>query len=123
MHFAYEGFEQNGNNPSFLFRGIEEYSPVSAFSIEIDLRLLFQNRVLIQEGPMFCCQLLSAAALAGSKSLDRLRNYRVVREDFRPLLMERERQAAEKTMKKHHTSVKTPLSTSNLRLVTALGRR
>lgn len=123
MHFAYEGFEQSGNNRCFLFRGIEEYSPVSAFSIEIDLGLLFQNRVLIQDGPLFCSQLLNTAALAGSKSLDRLRNYRVVREDFRPLLLERERQAAEKAMKKHHMSVKTPLSTSNLRLVTALGKR
>jgi hypothetical protein len=123
MHFAYEGFEQNGNNRCFLFRGIDEYSPVSAFSIEIDLQLLFQNRVLIQDGPMFCSQLLTTAALAGSKSLDRLRNYRVVGEDFRPLLMERERQATEKAMKKHHMSVKAPLSTSNLRLVTALGKR
>ena len=121
MHFAYEGFEQNGNNRCFLFRGIDEYSPVNAFSIEIDLRLLFQNRVLIQDGPMFCSQLLTTAAVAGPKFLDKLRNYRVVREDFRPLLMEREREAAEKAMKKHHT--KTPLSISNLGLVTAPGKR
>ncbi|HEX7360767.1 MAG TPA: hypothetical protein VF283_09775 [Bryobacteraceae bacterium] len=121
MHFAYEGFQQSGSKRCFLFRGIEEYSPISAFSIEIDLGLLLQNRLLIQDGPMFCVQLLTAAALGGSNALDKFRDYQVVSEDFRPLLIERERQTAEKARRKYHKPV-APLSKSNLRLVSALGK-
>lgn len=123
MHFAYDGFKQSGNNRCFLFRGIEKYTTVSAFSIGIDLRLLLRNRVLIQEGPMFCCRLLTEAALAGSTSLDKLHNYEVVGEDFRPLLMERERHAAEKALKKPHKPVQGRLSGSNFRLAMAAGKR
>jgi hypothetical protein len=106
MHFAYEGFEQNGNKRCFLFRGIEQYSQVSCFSIEVDLRLLHQNRVPIQDGPMFCSQLLTAAALGGPGVLDKYHAYRVEGEDFRPLLVERARQAAEKALKKAHKPIR-----------------
>lgn len=36
-----------------------------SFSIEVDLPLLLQNRVLVQEGPIFCLQLLTAASVGG----------------------------------------------------------
>jgi hypothetical protein len=124
MHFVYEGFLHDGNRRSFLFRGIEEHNSISAFSIEVDLRLLLQNRVLIQDGPMFCLQLLTTASLAGSNDLDRFHSYRVVGEDFRPLLVERERRAAEKALKKPpHRLVRKPSSTSNVRLGEPAGKR
>ena len=100
MHFAYEGFTHDGDRRCFRFRGIEELSPATIFSIEVDLRLLVQNRVLVQEGPMFCLQLLTTASVSGPNGLDRLHSYRVVGDDFRSLLVERERSAAEKALKK-----------------------
>lgn len=119
MHFAYEGFTQDGDRRCFMFRGIEERNPISIFSIEIDLRLLLQNRVPVQDGPMFCLQLLTVAAVGGPSCLNKLLSYRVVGEDLRPLLIERERRAAEKAVKKqlHRRPIK-PSSTSNLRLGT-----
>ena len=45
---------------------------------------------------MFCLEMLKAASVDGLKSLTRLQRYRLVEEDFRPLLLEREKVAAEK---------------------------
>lgn len=119
MRFAYEGFTQDGDTRRFLFRDIEAPQPTNIFSIEIALPLLAQNRVQVQDGPMFCLQLLTTASVDGSSCLSRLLSYRVVGEDFRPLLVERERRAAEKALKKqpHKRPIK-PSSTSNLRLGT-----
>jgi hypothetical protein len=117
MHFSYDGFTHHGNRRCFQFRGIEERNPVRAFSIEIDLPLFAQNRVPIQEGPMFCLQMLTAAMLAGPPSLDRLRSYRVVGDDFRPLLIEREKHAAEKALRlRARRFGRTPPYTSNVHL-------
>jgi hypothetical protein len=117
VHFAYDGFTQDGDRRCFLFRGIEEHDPVSTFSIEIDLHLLMQNRLSVQEGPMFCLKLLTTASLSGPNCLDGFHSYRVVGEDFRPLLIERERRAAEKALKKpSRKPFRKPQLTSNLHL-------
>ena len=100
MHFAYEGFTHNGARRSFLFRGVEELNPPCVFSIEIDLSLLALNRVSVQEGPMFCLQLLTTASLDGPSFLEKLHHYIVVGDDFRPLLVERERRAALKALQR-----------------------
>ena|ERR1700761_127547 len=122
MHFVYEGFTQNGDRRCFMFRGIEERNPTNIFSIEIDLQLLLQNRVPVQDGPMFCLQLLTSASVGGPGCLSRFLSYRVVGEDLRPLIIERERSAAEKALKKQfHKRPMKPSSTSNLRLGTAAG--
>jgi hypothetical protein len=119
MHFAYEGFTQDGDKRRFLFRGIEERNPTHIFSIEIDLRLLLQNHVPVQDGPMFCLRLLTSASVDGPSCLSRFLSYRVVGEDLRPLLIERERSAAEKALKRQpHKRPMKPSSTSNLRLGT-----
>jgi hypothetical protein len=119
MHFTYEGFTQDGDRRCFLFRGIAEHHPASVFSIEVDLPLFAQNRVPVQEGPMFCLRLLTTALLAGSDGLDRFHSYRVVGDDFRPLLVERERKAAEKALKAPaRKPFRKPAFRSNLRLGT-----
>jgi hypothetical protein len=100
MHFAYEGFTQDGNRRCFQFRGIDERDATNIFSIEVDLRLLAENRVPVQEGPMFCLHLLATASIGEPNCLNTFHSYRVVGEDFRPLLIERERRAAEKALKK-----------------------
>ncbi len=123
MQFAYDGFTQEGDRRCFLFRGIEERKPTLSFSIGIDLRLLLQNRVPVQEGPMFCLQLLTTASVGGPTCLDRFHSYTVVGEDFRPLLIERERRAAEKAIKKPaHKPFRKPSFTSNLRFGTPPGK-
>lgn len=99
MHFAYEGFTQEGDRRCFLFRGIEGRDSVD-FSIEIDLGLLAQNQVLVQEGPIFCLRLLTTALVGGPGCLERFHAYKVVGEDFRPLQIEREGRAAEKALRK-----------------------
>jgi hypothetical protein len=120
MHFVYEGFTHDGGTRRFMFRGIEERSPASLFSIQVALPLLAENRVSVQDGPAFCLQLLTAACLNGPSQLDSLHDYEVVREDFRPLLVERERRAAEKALKKApKRPFRKPAITSNLR---GLGR-
>jgi hypothetical protein len=117
MVFSYEGFTHDGNIRRFLFRGIEARDPVSAFSLEIDLPLLSQNGVLVQDGPVFCLRLLTAALLAGPAVLDTFRSYRVIGADFRPLLVEREKAAAEKALKaRARKPIRKPSQASNLRL-------
>jgi hypothetical protein len=119
MQFAYDGFTQDGDRRCFLFRGIEERNPTISFSIEVDLPLFVQNRVPVQEGPMFCLQLLMTASVGGPTCLNRFQSYTVVREDFRPLLIERERRAAEKALKKpSRKPFRKPPFTSNLHLGT-----
>jgi hypothetical protein len=120
MHFVYEGFTHKGCVRCFSFRGIEEVSAARAFSVEIDLGLLARYHVAVQEAPSFCLELLRNAVLAGPGSLDRLKDYRVVADDFRPLLVERERRAAEKALKSPaRRIVRKPPFASNLR---GLGR-
>jgi hypothetical protein len=117
MHFAYEGFTHDGYRRCFLFRGIDESNPVSMFSIEVDLSLFAQNHVPVQDGPTFCLQLLTTALLAGTNYLDRFHKYRVIGEDFRPMLIERERRAAEKALKKSSRKpFRKPSFASNLHL-------
>jgi hypothetical protein len=119
MQFAYEGFTQNGDTRCFLFQGIEERNPAISFSIEVDLPLLVRNRVPMQEGPMFCLQLLMTASVGGPTCLNRFKTYTVLAEDFRPLLIERERRATEKAAKKSaRKPFRKPSFTSNLRLGT-----
>jgi hypothetical protein len=124
MRFAYDGFTQDGDKRCFLFRGMEEHNPATVFAIAIDLPLLMQNHVLVQEGPMFCLQLLMNASLSGPDGLDRFQHYQVVREDLQPLLLERARIAAEKARK---TPTRRPVRrspfTPNLHLGTLLDDR
>ena len=70
-----------------------------AFTIEVDLRLFVQYKIPVQDGPSFCLQMLTKASSGGSADLDKLRRYQVVGEDFQPMVMEREKKEAEKTMK------------------------
>lgn len=69
---------------------------------------------------MFCLSLLTAAVLAGPSDLERFRNYRVVEADFAPLLVEREKRALEKAMKKtaRKPPFRRPPSTSNIHIGT-----
>jgi hypothetical protein len=117
IHFLYDGFTQDGDRRRFLFRGIQERNATSSFSIEVELPLLLQSRVPVQEGPMFCLQLLTLASSGGVDCLTKFHNYRVVAEDFRPLLVERARKAAEKASKKpFRRSFQKPSFQSNLNL-------
>ena len=43
--------------------------------------------------------MLTRASAIGSPNLDKLRRYEVVGEDFQPMVVEREKKEAEKTMK------------------------
>ncbi len=117
MYFAYQGFTNDSDRRSFTFLE-SEVQPASVFSIEVDLPLLSRKRVPVQDGPMFCLSLLTAASLAGRSSLEKFRHYRVVEEDFAPLLVEREKRATEKAMKKtaRKPPFRRPPSTSNIHL-------
>ena len=115
MHFTYEGFTQDHSCRCFTFRGMEDYHPVRVFSIELDLPLFAQNQISVQEAPLFCLQLLKTALQAGSNSLEKLQHYRVLVEDLRPLLLERERRAAEKALKRSpYRPFRKPASTSHI---------
>lgn len=117
MHFAYDGFTQSGNTRRFLFRGLEERTPVNNFSIDVDLIMFLQNKVSIQEGPSFCLELLTRALAAGQAGLDRLHTYLVVGEDFRPLLVERQKKETEKAIKaRNRTPYRKPPFRSNLQI-------
>jgi hypothetical protein len=119
MHFTYEGFAQEHGRRCFTFRGIEERRPVSVFCLELDLPLFAQNRIAVQDGPMFCLQLLRTAFLAGPSFLERFQHYQILAEDLRPLLREREKRAAEKALRKTpRRPFHKPLSVSQIQLNT-----
>lgn len=117
MHFAYRGFTQDHERRCFTFWSTQ-LTPVNVFSIEIDLALFFRNRVPVQDGPMFCLQLLTTALLSGPSGLERFHKYEVGEADFRPLLVERERKAAEKAM---HKAPRKPFRKPSWRSNVALG--
>ena len=100
MHFAYQGFTHKGDTRQFLFASIDKDNPHNAFLIEIELALLTKVRVSVQEGPMFCLQLLSKASQNGPESLHAFEHYKVVEDDFRLLLTERKVKADEKASRK-----------------------
>ena len=100
MHFAYEGFTHSGGaDRCFQFRAIDKSESVGLFRIEVKLPLFSQNRVPVQDGPQFCLRLLEAASSAEPSDLDRFHSYSVVSEDFRPLLIQREKERAAKALK------------------------
>lgn len=117
MHFAYQGFTNERDRRFFTFRGSEPQT-TNLYSISIDLPLLSRHQVPVQEGPMFCLGLLTAALLEGPGSLERFRHYVVVDEDFALLLKERAKLAADKAMRKtaRKPPFRRPPSTSNIHL-------
>jgi hypothetical protein len=101
MNFTYQGFTNNDSKRCFTFWSTGAGSdPITSYLIEVDLMLLSRLRVSVQDGPMFCLGMLKAASADGLESLTRLHRYRLVEEDFRPLLLEREKVAAEKAAKR-----------------------
>ena len=117
MHFAYDGFTQDGNRRCFLFRASEDHTSAPSFSIEVDLELLLKNQVSMQEAPLFCLNLLTDASLDKPGSLDRLRSYTLVGDDFKQLHVERQREAAERLSKKAtRKPIRRHSNTSNVHL-------
>lgn len=115
MQFAYEGFTHAGEDRCFRFRatGVEESAAI--FLIKIGLSLFAKNQIRVQDGPRFCVELLETAFAGSPANLDRFHNYNVVAEDFRPLLVKRERETALKAQRKAHSSfVRKPSLSSNL---------
>ena len=118
MHFAYQGFMQERDRRRFTVWSTR-VNPISVFSIEIDLPLLSRNRVPVQDGPMFCLQLLNTASIAVPSCLERFHNYRVVEADFRPLQIERATRAAAKALKRSpHRPLRKPSNWSPIYLGT-----
>lgn len=116
MKFLYQGFTHHGDIRSFTFHGIEQSKIAAIFSIAVDLPLLARNQVAIQVGPTFCLQLLTTACAADPNFVTRLHNYRIVEEDLRPLVVDREQRAASKAFKPPpRRSGRKPPVTSQLR--------
>ena len=99
MQFVYQGFTHEGDVRSFHFHGIEQSKIAAIFSINVDLPLLAKCKIAIQVGPEFCLHLLTAACASDSGFVAKLRNYRIVEEDLRPLILDREQRAALKALK------------------------
>jgi hypothetical protein len=101
MQFVYEGFTHEGDTRCFTFqsKSVASTEPARVFSIRIDLPLFARYRVAMQEAPMFCLQLLTNASAAGPHDLEKFHQYRVVEDDLRPILVDRERRAALKALK------------------------
>ena len=124
MHFAYDGFTHKGDKRSFHFRRVDKPGPAVPFCIDVALRLFSQNQVPVQDGPRFCLQLLETAFAAEPNDLDRFQTYSVVGEDFRPLLMEREKARAAKALKTPpRRPFRKPPPGSNLTLGLPSGQR
>lgn len=99
MKFLYQGFTHQGDIRSFMFHGIEESKVTAIFSLEVELPLFARNQVAIQVGPIFCLQLLTTACAADPDFVARLHSYRIVEEDLRPLVVDREQRTALKASK------------------------
>jgi hypothetical protein len=64
---------------------------------------------------MFCLQLLNTASIAGMQGLEKFHGCQIVEDDFRPLVMEREKGLAEKALKKvNHKPSREPSFHSHL---------
>src|SRR3954464_9629571 len=99
MQFAYEGFTHRGDNRCFRFRGMAGRDSVDVYSIEVKLALFAQYAVPVQDGPLLCLQMLEVASSAQAGDLHAHHPYSAVSEDFRPLVVEREKKQAEKALK------------------------
>ena len=119
MQFVYQGFTHDGDNRSFTFQGIQQSkTPITPalYSIQINLPLFAQFHVNMQEAPMFCLQLLTNALGSGPEVLEKFHRYRVVEEDLRPILADREKRAAIKALKPApRRFIRKPPNTSQLR--------
>jgi len=100
MHFAYEGFQRNGDSRCFQFRAARGRDS-ELFSLEVELSLFLLHRVPVQDGPRFCLRLLEAALIGDPGLVSQFRNYAVRSEDFQVLLLERARKLAELAEKIH----------------------
>lgn len=99
MRFVYEGFTHDGERRSFTFHGIDGDKIETLFLIDVSLALFARNKILIQDAPHFCLQLLTNACEAEPDALLKLHHYTVQQEDFLPILMDRERRAKLKSLK------------------------
>jgi hypothetical protein len=116
MQFVYQGFTHEGDVRSFNFHGMEQSKVAAVFSIKVDLPLFAKCKIAIQVGPVFCLQLLTAACASDSGFVAKLRNYRIVEEDLRPLILDREQRAAVKALKPApRRPPRKPSSTSQFR--------
>lgn len=114
MRFTYEGFTQVGAMRNFLFLGTDDAAGKSSFSLLIDLALLIENRVPVQDAPLFCQELLSRASTDGATYLNKLHSYQVVSEDLRPMLTERATKEAQKKLQRSRTVYRKPSPSSSL---------
>lgn len=116
MKFLYQGFTHHGQIRSFTFHGMEQSKVAAVFSLEVDLVLFAKNQVAIQAGPMFCLQLLTAACETDADFVARLHSYRIVQEDLRELINDREQRAASKACRAApHRPSRKPTTNSQLR--------
>ena len=114
MRFAYEGFTDIGNDRCFRFSGTNGKDSSVGFSVEVKLLLFSENRILVQEGPSFCLHLLETASAADPANMERFKQYTVVNEDFRPMVVERARKLAERAHKAPRKPIRKPAPTSGL---------
>jgi len=116
MRFAYDGFEQFGDNRHFLFRAVEG-SDSKPLSIQIDLGLMAKNGLSMQEAPMFCLQLLNGATHGTPDWLNRFVCYTVVHADLASMVAERQQKASDKLSRKApRRPFRRPPTQSNLHL-------
>jgi hypothetical protein len=117
MYFTYDGFTHTDGRRCFIFRSIDEYKPTDTFYIEVEMSLFAQNRVPMQEAPMFCLQLLKTACAEGPNCLEKFHRYRIFAEDLRPLIVERSAAAEKKALKAlRRAPYRKPPVNSNLSL-------
>lgn len=121
MHFAYQGFTQQGAIRSFTFSGLEERQTEIVFSIDIDMPLLARYKLATQEAPGLCFQMLTSACAAGPSALEKFRHYQIAAEDLRPLMLDREKRAASKALRisSYRKFVRKPPNSSQLRRLPA----
>jgi hypothetical protein len=100
VHFAYQGFTQNGNQRCYSFNAVEDHKPTAIYAISVDLSLFAKHHVSLQNGPMFCLKILNSASQAGPGKLEECRNYQAIEADFDSLLSERAALAAAAASKK-----------------------
>ncbi len=99
MQFAYDGFTQQDDVRCFRFHHVRDDVVKEVFQIEVGLSLFLQHRVLVQDGPRFCLELLNASSVANPSTLEHFHKYRVVSTDFSSLLAERARLLAAKQLR------------------------
>jgi hypothetical protein len=121
MRFLYMGFSQNSNTRQYRFQGVPprdrvtRTAPNAEVTLTADLALLARFRVLVQDGPALCLQILSTAH-AGLEGTDPpFASHAITPDDLTAFTADRDAHEAARAARRKARPAFKPSASSQLR--------